>query len=122
MSPGLLIVGVSSLTSWQEVVQTEMLPYATATNPYYFPVVTGAVSQIINRVQQVHAASDTPIQSTSISHYVIPAANTRITLTCYVLRLEVHSTHIIAHSLFWLADPGDPAVRLLHMLYPSKLH
>jgi len=47
MSPGLLIVGVSSLTSWQEVVQDRS-------------------ATIISRGQQVHAASDTPIQLTSM--------------------------------------------------------
>jgi len=32
MSPGLSIIDLSSLTSQQEVVQAEMLPYTTATN------------------------------------------------------------------------------------------
>ena len=37
--PGFPIIGLSSLTSWQEVVQAEMLPYMTSTNRYYFPAV-----------------------------------------------------------------------------------
>ena len=39
MSPGLLIIGLPSLQSQQGVVQEEMLPYTTTTNPYYFPLV-----------------------------------------------------------------------------------
>ena len=53
MSPGFLIIGLSSVTSQQKVVQVEMLLYTTVTNPYYFSVVTstGAVSQTINQGQ-----------------------------------------------------------------------
>ena len=42
---------LSSVTSRQKVVQAEMLLYITATNSYYFSVVTGtgAVSQTINQ-------------------------------------------------------------------------
>jgi len=35
-SPEFLIIGLSSLTSWQEVVHAEMVPYMTATNPYQY--------------------------------------------------------------------------------------
>jgi len=44
-------------------VQAEMLPYTTATNPYYLRVVIVPVLVLCPC-----AASDTPIQLTSISH------------------------------------------------------
>jgi len=61
-----LIIGLSGLTSWQKVVQAEMLPYTTATNPNYFPgVVVPVLVQCLRLAtsQQVHATSDTPIHT-----------------------------------------------------------
>jgi len=71
MSPGFSNIGLSSLTSQHEVVQAKMLPYMIATNPYYFPMVIELVLVLCLRLStghQVHLASDTPIQLTSISH------------------------------------------------------
>ena len=47
-NPGLSAIGLSSLTSQQEDVQAEMLPYTMATNRYYFPVVIVPVFVLSN--------------------------------------------------------------------------
>ena len=67
---------------------------------------TGDVSQTINRGQQVHAVSDTPIQ-----HH-----NT-LTRSLHDWKCIQNAITIIAFSLHF-ADPGDeghPVIRLLHM-------
>ena len=51
MSPGLSIIGLSSLTSQLEDVQAEMLPYTMATKPYnYFPMVIVPVLVLCHRL------------------------------------------------------------------------
>ena len=82
-SPGLLIIGLSSLTSWQEVMQAVMLPYMT------FPVVIVPVLLMCCRRQSIE---------------VRKSALPNITLAT-LPRPEVHSTHNYCNCpfLFWLA-------------------
>ena len=95
-------VGLSSLTCRQEVVQTEMLPYITSTNRYYFSfsdcTSTGAVS-LSTKV------SKPALPVTSHSHQVIQQ------LTLVVLKTHWHTIFqdrkCIQHAItiivhFWL--------------------
>ena len=53
-----------------------MLPYMTATNDFFFPVVidtSTVLSQTVNQGQQAHTASNTPINIT----LDYPAASTK---------------------------------------------
>ena len=82
-------------------MQAEMLPYMTSTNPYYFPAVI--VPVLVLRLYQPRSASPC-----SQWHPVY-----KDTFTCYLPRLEVHSTRNY-HNCFLLAsifsDPGDPSL------------
>jgi len=54
-NPGLLNIGLPSLTSGQEVVQAEMLLYMTVTSPYYFSVVIASIFVVaINQYRDSH--------------------------------------------------------------------
>jgi len=88
-SPGLLIIGLSYLTSRQEVV---WLLYMIATNPYYFPVVIVPVSQNINRgQQQAHTASACSVNvDIRLGYLAANTSSTKDTLTRYLPRPEVH--------------------------------
>ena len=78
-SPWLSIIGMSGLTSLQEVVQAEMLPHTNTTNPYYFPSTESAC--------QWHSHSvDINIKQG------FPAGSTKDALTCYFPRPELQFT------------------------------
>jgi len=107
MSPGLLIIGLS--TSRQEIVQAEMPPYMTATNPFLL--------SCDNMYKYWCCVSDYQLRSASAycqrhSYSVnvditlgYPAANTsstKGTLTHYLRRPEVHSTHNYHNCSFFV--------------------
>ena len=58
---GLLNIGLSILTSWQEIVQAEMLPYMTVTNPHYFLVVIGTSTVLCLRLSSKVSKSTQPV-------------------------------------------------------------
>jgi len=70
MSPGLLVIGLP--TSQQEVVQAEMLPYMTATSPYYFPLVLVLCLRLSSKVSKSTLPRSVNIDIT----LGYPAANT----------------------------------------------
>jgi len=59
-NPGLLNIGLSSLTSGQ-VVQAEMLLYMTATSPYYFSVVIATSTVLCLRLSTKVSKSALPV-------------------------------------------------------------
>ena len=60
-NPGLLNIGLSSLTSGQKVVQAEMLLYMTATSPYYFSVVISTSTVLCFRLSTKVSKSALPV-------------------------------------------------------------
>ena len=105
-------VGLSSLTSWQEVVQAEMLPYMTSTNPYYFPavIVPVLVLCLYQPRSTARTASDIPFTPGYSAAYT---GSTKDTLTHSLPRPEVHSTCNYYNCSFFssiFSDPGDPSL------------
>ena len=72
-----------------------VLPYMTTTKPYFFPVVIVPVWCCVSDYQ---LRSTLPVTLPFRYH---ASGSTMGTLTCYLPRLEVHSTHNF-HTCFWL--------------------
>ena len=98
-----LIICLSSSTSRQEVVQAEMLPYLTATNPYYFPVVIIPVLVLCRRLSTEVSKSVLPV-TLPFSYRRSNTSSTNNTLTRYLPEEEVYLAHNYRnlHSFFGL--------------------